>query len=52
MANLLRSTRRADSVRQECLCVEQCEHKHCALRGRWHNHDDEVCPVHPDRITA
>lgn len=47
--SLMRSTLLADSVRPECLCVKDCE-RHCSLSGRWHNHSDEVCPVHPDTL--
>jgi hypothetical protein len=49
MANLNRSTLAADSVREECLCVKDCATQ-CSHDGRWHNHSDEVCPVHPDTI--
>lgn len=43
------ATARADSVREECLCVRFCDAK-CSHHGRWHNHADEVCPIHPDTI--
>lgn len=49
MANLHRSTLQADSIRPECLCRKDCE-PGCAANGRWHNHPDEVCPVHPDTL--
>lgn len=47
--SLNRSTLQADSVRHECLCVNDCGTQ-CSHRGRWHNHADEVCPVHPDTV--
>lgn len=47
--SLMRSTLLTDSVRPECLCVQDCE-PGCRLSGRWHNHADEVCPVHPDTV--
>lgn len=47
--SLNRSTLQADSVRPECLCVQHCG-TGCAGHGRWHNHPDEVCPVHPDNL--
>ena len=49
MANLNRSTRQADSIRADCLCVRECEQR-CPRHGHWHNHVDEVCPVHPDTV--
>jgi len=49
MANLKRSTAAADSVREDCLCVSDCE-PGCTHHGRWHNHVDEVCPIHPDTV--
>lgn len=49
--SLNRSTLQADSVREECLCVRQCEFKaSCDKYGRWHNHVEDVCPVHPDTV--
>ena len=48
MANLEKSTRAADAERPECLCVQQCPG--CSHDGRWHNHPDEVCPIHPDTL--
>lgn len=46
---LTRSTLQADSVREECLCVRECAST-CAGHGTWHNHPDEVCPIHPDTL--
>lgn len=47
--SLMRSTQLADSVRPECLCVRDCV-PGCSHHGRWHNHTDEVCPLHPDTL--
>ena len=49
MANLDRSTRLADTAREECLCVQSCSPR-CSHNGRWHTHVDEVCPIHPDTL--
>lgn len=49
MANLHRSTTAADSVVDGCQCEKNCERR-CARYGEWHNHSDDVCPVHPDTI--
>lgn len=48
MANLPRSTRQADSIVEDCLCVRRCPG--CSHDGRWHTHVDEACPVHPDTL--
>ena len=48
MSNLEKSTRAADAERPECLCVRECPD--CTHDGQWHNHPDEVCPVHPDTL--
>jgi hypothetical protein len=48
MPNLRRSTDRADAVREECLCRRACPN--CSHDGRWHNHADEVCALHPDTL--
>lgn len=47
--SLMRSTLQADSARPECLCAQNCGND-CSHNGRWHNHSDEVCPVHPDTV--
>ena len=47
--SLARSTRQADSVRPECLCVRECA-TGCSGDGRWHNHIDEVCSLHPTTL--
>lgn len=44
------STARADAVREDCLCVQDCGDKRCSHQGRWHNHASEVCPLHPDTV--
>ena len=48
--SLNRRTLIANSVKPECLCVHSCAHPRCQLAGQWHNHSDEVCPVHPDTV--
>lgn len=43
------STLQADSERETCICRRECS-PDCSHNGRWHNHSDEVCAVHPDTI--
>lgn len=50
MANLHHSTLAADSVVDTCTCERSCGRELCSHAGRWHNHADDVCSVHPDTI--
>ena len=45
MANLHASTRRADTLREDCLCVQD-RGRGCSHQGDWHAHADDPCPVH------
>lgn len=52
MANLHRSTLSADAAVDACACQQNCGRSGCSHAGRWHNHEDEVCSVHPDTIVG
>jgi hypothetical protein len=55
MANLVKSTHRADTAVEECTCFHDCNHDPettCELSGYWHSHDDDPCPRHPQRLVA
>lgn len=43
------STLQADAERENCTCRRECGPA-CSHDGRWHNHVDDVCAVHPDTI--
>ncbi|MET1059860.1 MAG: hypothetical protein ABWX84_09695 [Nocardioides sp.] len=48
MSNLAKGTALADSVRDECSCVRNCDDADCPGRGGWHTHADDACAVHPE----
>lgn len=41
---------RKPSRAQDCTCFHTCDESGggCSLSGRFHQHQDDPCPVHPD----
>ena len=47
----MRTMTPAEREAADCLCYHTCMEDPktgCSKSGRWHAHEDEPCPVHPD----
>jgi hypothetical protein len=50
MANLKKSTDKADAAREGCTCDRRCGRDGCTHADTWHTHSDDPCAVHPEHL--